>query len=139
MIMPLTVSGLADEVRDTNRRLTAAIDGLRNELADLRVQVAEINTNLKWARGIGRIIAGSAVAIAVLVGTGIYRFGHVENPIAELQRDTAELRKDTAEHRAELRKDIAEIKADLKARDDRLSQTLQRMEKALPASPEGNL
>ena len=82
--MSLTVAGLPDEVRETNRRLTSAIDGPRTEVSDLRVEAAKINANLGWLKGIGRIVAGSAIAILILIGTGVYRFGHVENAIAEL-------------------------------------------------------
>ena len=48
--MSLTVTDLAEEVRETNRRLTAAIDALRTEVTDLRVEVAKINTNLNWLK-----------------------------------------------------------------------------------------
>jgi prefoldin subunit 5 len=126
--MSLTVAELTDEVRDTNRRLTSAIDALRTEVADLRVEAARINANLGWLKGVGRIVAGSTVGILILIGTGVYRFGHVENAIAELQRDTAELRKDTAE-----------LRSDFKARDDRLTRALERVEKALPPAPKGSL
>lgn len=151
--MSLTVAELADEVRDTNRRLTSAIDALRTEVADLRVEAARINANLGWLKGIGRIVAGSAVGILILIGTGVYRFGHVENAIAELQRDTAELRKDTAELRSEftarlaevqrdtarLTKDMAEFRSEFKAWDDRLTRALERVEKSLPPAPKGSL
>jgi prefoldin subunit 5 len=143
--MSLTVTDLAEEVRETNRRLTAAIDALRTEVTDLRVEVAKINTNLNWLKGIGRIVAGSAVAVLILVGTGVYRFGRVETAIAELQRDTGErfgrvetsiasLQRDTGE----LRKDATEFRAEFKARDDRLSRMLERVEKALPPVSKGN-
>ena len=143
--MSLTVTDLAEEVRETNRRLTAAIDALRTEVTDLRIEVAKINTNLNWLKGIGRIVAGSAVAVLILVGTGVYRFGRVETAIAELQRDTGggfgrvetsigNLQRDTGE----LRKDATEFQAEFKARDDRLSRTLERVEKALPPVSKGN-
>ncbi len=121
--MSLTVTELAEEVRESNRRLTAAIDALRGETEDLRVEVAKINTSLGWMKGVGGVVAGSALAIAVLVGTGVYRFGHVEGEIAGLRGDMDQVRKDTAELRAEV-----------KARDDRLSGTLERIEKALPTA-----
>src|SRR5690349_3681046 len=126
--MSLTVTELAEEVRETNRRLTAPIDPLRTAVSDLRIEVAKINTNLNWLKGIGRIVAGSAIAVLILVGTGVYRFGRVETAIAELQRDTGGLRKD-----------VTELRAEFKARDDRLSRTLERVEKALPPAPKGGL
>jgi hypothetical protein len=57
--MSLTGNELAEKVRESNRRLTAAIDALNTEVADLRVEVAKINTNLNGLKGIGRIVAGS--------------------------------------------------------------------------------
>jgi outer membrane murein-binding lipoprotein Lpp len=125
--MSLTVTHLAEEVRESNRRLTAAIDALRSEAEDLRVEVAKINTSLNWMKGIGRVVAGSAVAILILVGTGVCGFGRVESEIARLGGDVIQLRKDTTELRAEF-----------KARDDRLGRTLERIEKALPPSPRAN-
>ncbi len=156
--MSLTVTELAEEVRESNRRLTAAIDALRSEAEDLRVEVTKINTSLNRMRGIARVVAGSAVAILILVGTGVYRFGHVEGEITrlggdikQLRTDMDQVRKDTAEWRAEIkgdlaklrgdtdqvRKDTAEWRAEARARDDRLSRTLERIEKALPPAPKG--
>ena len=126
--MPLTVTDLAEEVRAPNCRLTAAIDALPTEVSDLRVEVAKINTSLNWLKGIGRIVAGSAVAVLILVGTGVYRFGRVETAIAELQQDAGELRKD-----------VTELRAEFKARDDRLTRTLDRVEKVLPPASKDKL
>ena len=150
--MSLTVTELAEEVRESNRRLTAAIDALRSEAEDLRVEVAKINTSLNWMKGIGRVVAGSALAIVILVGTGVYRFGLVEGEIAGLRKDMDQVKKDVAESRAEvksdiaklrgdtdqLRKDTAELRAEVRARDDRLSRTLERIEKALPPASRTN-
>ena len=133
--MSLTVTDLAEEVRETNRRLTAAIDALRTETEDLRVEVARINTSMSWMKGIGAVVAGSAFAIVVLVGTGIYRFGHVEGAITRLERDVGQLRGDMDQ----LKRDGAELRSESKAREDRLSRILERIEKALPSPPRGSL
>ncbi len=90
--------------------------------------MAKINTSLNWLKGIGRIVAGSAVAVLILVGTGVYRFGRVETAIAELQQDAGELRKD-----------VTELRAEFKARDDRLTRTLDRVEKVLPPASKDKL
>jgi hypothetical protein len=124
--MALTVTDLAEEVRESNRRLTAAIEALNSEVGDVRVEVARINTNLNWPRGIGPIVAGSAVAIPILVGAGVYRFWRVESEIAKLQGDTSQVKNDTAE-----------LRDDFKTRDERLSRTLERIEKALPPASRG--
>jgi outer membrane murein-binding lipoprotein Lpp len=104
------------------------IDALRTETADLRVEVAKINTNLNWMKGIGRIVAGSAIGVIILIGSSVYRFGHVESDIATLQADVTQLKKVTAEQQAEF-----------KARDDRFNRTLARIEKASPPAPKGSL
>jgi prefoldin subunit 5 len=151
--MSLPVTELAEEVRESNRRLTAAIDALRGEAEDLRLEVAKINTSLTWMKSIGRVVAGSAGAVLMRVGNGVYRFGRVESEIARVGVEMNQIRKDTAESRAEvkadiaklrgdmdqIRKDTAESRAEVRARDDRLSRTLERIEKALPPAPGGRL
>ena len=53
--MALTVMELAEEVRESNRRLTLAIDGLGQKLDNLRVEIAKdlgtININLEGFKG----------------------------------------------------------------------------------------
>lgn len=129
--MALTVTDLAEEVRESNRRLNASIDrldtaveGLRKETEDLRVEVAMINTTIGWLRSVGRVVAGSAFAMLILIGTGIYRFGHVEAEITRLGNDMSELKKE-----------MKELKDEFRARDDRLARVLDRIEKALPPAP----
>src|SRR4051812_12772754 len=107
--MPLTAAELTTELQETNRRLTDAIDGLRTEVAELRKDVARINTSLNWARAIGGIIAASAVSLLILAFGVAHRATQIEDAVATLQKDTAEL------------------KADFRARDDRLSQALGRI------------
>jgi hypothetical protein len=53
--MPPTVTELAEEVRESNRRLAEAIHDLRGNFSDFRVEIAEklgaINGNLESFRG----------------------------------------------------------------------------------------
>ena len=125
--MPLNVTELGEELRETNQRLTGAIDALRTEVSDLKVHVAEINTNLRWLKGIGRIVAGSAVGILILIGTGVYRFGRVENAMVDLQGRMGRVEAAVIG----LQKDTADLRLEIKARDERLNHTLDRIAEKL--------
>ena len=67
--MSLTVTELAEEVRETNRRLTDAIEGPRTEFSELRREVATTNNSLGWVIKIGT----SLVACMLGVLTFAYR------------------------------------------------------------------
>lgn len=165
--MSLTVTELAEEVRETNRRLNSsidrldlAVDGLRKETEDLRVDVARITNSIGWFKSIGAIVAGSAFAILIVIGTGIYRFGHVEAEITRLGKEISEVKQDMKDFRSEvkqeigtlkgdvgqlksdvgqlksdvgqLKKDMAGLRDEFRTRDDRLARVLDRIEQALP-------
>lgn len=51
--MSLTVTELAEEVRESNRRLTQAVEGLGRKFDDVRVEVA--NLRVEMAREIGAV------------------------------------------------------------------------------------
>lgn len=131
MTMPPTVTELAEEVRESNRHFSAAIDGLREETKELRVEVAKINNSIGWFKSIGAIVAGSAFAMLILVGTGIYRFGHVEAEITGLGNDMNQLKRDMDQ----VKRNMTELRDEFRARDDRLGRVLDRIEKALPPAP----
>jgi septal ring factor EnvC (AmiA/AmiB activator) len=115
----------------------------------LRIQVAEINTTLRFIRGIGYVLAASSLAILLAVIGAVSRAGQIENTVADLGRDFAEMKIELKEMRAEMkaelketraemkielkeiRKDIAELKADFKAQAGQLD----RIEKALVQNP----
>ena len=111
--MSLTVTELADEVRETNRRLTDAIQGLRTEFSELRREVATTNNSLSWVIKIGT----SLVACMLGVLTFAYRVD---------QKATR-----TEEAVVALQANFAEFKADFKARDRQIADSLDRIEKAL--------
>jgi hypothetical protein len=93
--MSLTVTELAEEVRDTHRELAVAIKELRIDLSALRVDVGKINTSLNWAKGMGAILAGSAVTILVLAFNVAHRATQLDDAVVELRRDSLETRKDS--------------------------------------------
>lgn len=112
--MSLTVTELAEEMRDTHRELTGAIKELRSEVSALRVDVAKINTSLNWAKGIGAVLAGSAVTILILAFGVAHRATQLEDAVAALQRDFSETMKDS-------RTTVAQL--------DRALSSLERIEK----------
>src|SRR5262245_41339368 len=104
--MPLTVTDLAEEVRESNRRLTDAVQNLAS-------QVAVINHRLNFIGRLGWVLALWALG---MLGTAFYvmrQASHIETTVAALQ------------------KDFAELKTDFKARDKHISESLDRIEKAL--------
>jgi apolipoprotein N-acyltransferase len=110
--MPLTVTELAEEVRESNRRLADAIQGLT-------AQVAVINHRLDFIRRVGWVLALWALG---MLGTALYvvrQATRIEDTVAVMQ------------------KDFAELKTDFKARDKHISESLDRIEKALAHNPPG--
>lgn len=88
--MALTVTELAQEVRDSNRRLADAID-IRG---DLRTEVGKINFSLAWIKGIAGFAGLSLVALSGLIYQAGERTGRIEKSIESLQKTTEELRDD---------------------------------------------
>ena len=71
--MPFTVAELAEEVRETNRRLTDAIEGLREEFSGLRKEFSEFrkdvavtNNSLGWVIKIGTSLVACMLGILTL-------------------------------------------------------------------------
>ncbi len=111
--MALTVQDLAEEVRETNRRLTDAIDRLTTMVQSLDVRVAVIEDRLGSIRKIGWTLALWALGMLGSAFYVVHRSAQIESTVVVLQRDAVDR------------------KADLKERDDRLNRTLERIEKAL--------
>jgi phage shock protein A len=110
--MALTVTELADEVRETNRRLTDAIHGLRTEVHDLRTEVAKINTSLNWAKGIGASLFACALGILTFAYRVDQKVTHMEDAVVALQKDSAETKardKLLADSLAALQKDSKQV------------------------------
>ncbi len=148
MAMPgISTEYLAEQIQETNRRLTEAIDALRDEAAalrsgvaelktDLKTEVAKINTSLSWAKRIGGTVA-TIITASVLGVLGLaYQVGHrvaqIEGSIAGLHRTTEELRADFKEVGrrvaqiegtiAGLQKTTEELRADFKEVGRRVAQ-----------------
>src|SRR4051794_13901429 len=100
---------LAEQIQETNRRLTEAIDSLRDEAVALRGGIAELRTDLKTE--IGKInaslywmklIGGSVAAIRTTAALGVmglafqagHETGRIEAVLASLQKITQELGSD---------------------------------------------
>jgi phage shock protein A len=109
--MALTVTELADEVRETNRRLTDAIQGLRTEVAELRKEAATTNNSLNWMVRIG------ASLLACMLGILGYAY-RVD------QKATR-----TEEAVIALQANVTEFKADFKARDKQIADSLAALQK----------
>lgn len=116
----MTDRELADEIRETARHLTEAIDGLRREAADFRtdikVEVARINSSLAWMRAIATIAGISMLGLLTMVYQAGDKAGRIESTVITLQKTTEE------------------IKADLKARDDRIAAIATTAQKAAEES-----
>ncbi len=107
--MSLTTAELAEEVRETNRRLTDAIDRLTTMVQRLEVRVAVIKDRLGSIRKIGWALALWALGMLGSAFYLVHRSTQIEEAVVALQKDFG----------------------DLKARDERLNQTLARIEKNL--------
>jgi predicted nucleic acid-binding Zn-ribbon protein len=115
--MALTVTELADEVRETNRHLADAIDALRNEISALKAEVGKINTNMGWVKKIGGSFAAiMTTAIFALLGVAYQaggRLATIESSVSALEKSNAAQQKATEE-----------LRADFKARDKLIADTV---------------
>jgi predicted nucleic acid-binding Zn-ribbon protein len=123
--MPFTVAELAEDVRETNRRLTDAIEGLRAEFSglredfsDLRKEVAVTNNSLGWVIKIGTSIGTSLVACMLGILTFAYRVDQnatrIEVTVVALKTDFADFKARatrTEEAVVALKTDFADLKA----------------------------
>lgn len=112
--MPITVGDLAEEVRETNRRLTDAIDRLTTAVQKLEVRVAVIEDRLGSLRKIGWALSLWALGMLGSAFYVVHRSTQIEDAVVALQKDFG----------------------DSKARDERLNQTLSRIEKTLAQNRE---
>ncbi len=122
--MPLTVSDLAEEVRETNRRPTDAIQGLRTEVHELRVEVAKINTSLNWAKGIGASLFACALGILTFAYRVDQKTTHMEDAVSVLQKDSGEIKA----HDQQLADSLDALRKDSK----QVIESLSRIEKSKP-------
>ncbi len=157
--MSLTVTDLAEEVRESNRRLTEAIQELRVEFHALRGDIIEIKTSLKLAKWIGAILVGAALTglwhsyQAVRLVTRIESdvvalrrdFARIEGAVGTLQQDNVETKSNLAGLKsdvASLKSNTAEMGADIKnqaGQSAKVLESLDRIEKRLAQTRPANL
>jgi septation ring formation regulator EzrA len=137
--MPFTVAELAEEVRETNRHLTNAIEGLRTDFSELRKDLAITNNSLGWVIKIGTSIGTSLVACMLGMLTFAYRVDQratrTEEAIVALKTDFVDLKARatrTEEAVVALKTDFAGFKTESKARDKQFADSFDRIEKMLP-------
>ncbi len=136
--MPPTNTELTEGVRSTHRELTDAIKELRGEISALCVEVAKINTSLNWAKGIGVILAGSAVTVLVLAFGVAHRATQFEDAVIALQKDSSQIKDAlvalqknfgrTEGAIVALQSNFAELEADFKARDKQGADSLAALQ-----------
>jgi hypothetical protein len=112
--MALTVTELADEVRETNRCFTDANDTLPDEVSDLKTVVAEMNVSLKFIKWIGGYLAICASGFLAIEYSAVQRITRIESAVSGT------------------REDIKDIKTGLLDRDTWFARTFDRIEKRLP-------
>jgi len=140
-IMSLTVTELAEEVRESNKRLTAATQELRTDLRDfrkefveLRLEGAKINTSLRWAKAIGTVLAGAALTGLWYTYQAVRHVTALEASVAILQQDSAQIKGVVLA----LQKDTAVLQSDSKARDAQFSKALESLDRIEKALAQGN-
>ncbi len=116
----------------------------------LDVQVAKINTSLRFLIGIGTLLAGAALTGLWQSYQAVRLVTRIEEGVKVLQRDFGEMKQGFVEMRREvagladrlarvetdvagLKRDTAELRGDVKAQ----SQVLDRIEKAVAQNPPG--
>jgi hypothetical protein len=110
----------------------------------LEIKVADINTSLKFIKGIGVFLATCGLGILGSAFYAVHRATQIEGAVVALQKDTGEMRADIAGLKKEtirtegavvaLQKDTTELRKDSKTRDDQFRKTLEsldRIEKAV--------
>lgn len=141
--MSLTVAELADEVRETNRRLADAVQGLRADFSQLRNEVATTNNSLSWVIRIGTSLVACMLAILTFAYRVDQRATRTEEAVVALQANFAEFKTDFKARDKQLADSLTALQTNSQARDDRLDRvlnSLDRIEKILtkgrPANPE---
>ena len=142
--MSLTVTELADEVRDMNRRLTDAVQKRADSVQRLEVRTADIADRLGSIRKIGWTVAMTAIGLLGSAFYVVHRAAQIEDAVVALQKDSSQIKvavvtleKDFGRIEGAvvgLQKDCAEMRNDSRARDgglDRALDSLDRIEKTL--------
>jgi erythromycin esterase-like protein len=129
--MSLTVPDVAEQLRETNQRLTESNDRLTAAIHGLEVEVAKINNSLSFLRWIGVTLVAIGLGVLTFSYGAVRKATQIEDAVTGLQKDSAELRNDFKARDNQFSKAIAELRNDFKARDDQFSKALERIEKAL--------
>ncbi len=132
--MSLTVAELADEVRETNRRLTDAIQALRTEVSELRKEVATTNNSLGWVIKIGTSLVACTLGILTFAYRVDQRASRTEEAVVALEANFAEFKADFKARDQQLADSLAGLQKDSRTTDgrlDRAQDSLDRIEKTL--------
>ncbi len=133
---------LADLINRTNERLGRAENQLTEAIREMTREFVlfrgEVSSDLRWIKLIGWALVASAAVVLGAVPYLVYRATQIEGAVVALQKDTTQIKRTLASLEGSvvaLRQDTTALKSDLQARDDRLGQALDRIEKALPPQP----
>jgi primosomal protein N'' len=137
----LTVTELAEEVRESNRRLTETIDRLGGTVHDLEVAVRKLLTRVAFIDDRLASPRKAAWALALwalgMLGSAFYvahRATQLEDTVAALQTNFAEFKADSKARDKQIADSLAALQSSSQARDDRLDRalnSLDRIEKIL--------
>ncbi|HZW34948.1 MAG TPA: hypothetical protein VFF52_29765, partial [Isosphaeraceae bacterium] len=94
--MALTVTELAEEVRESNKRLTEAIQEMGRKFDDFRVEVSrelrEIQGDLRWMKRIGGFLAAIALPALWFSYSAVRRATQIEADALALRADSAQIK-----------------------------------------------
>jgi hypothetical protein len=127
--MPLNVTDVADQLQETNHRLTKSNERLTTAIHGLEVEVAKINTSLAFGGWIGVAMLAISLGLLAFSFTAMRKATQIEADVASLKKDSEELKSAVFA----LQKDSAELRNDFKVRDDRFMKALAELKERLPA------
>jgi hypothetical protein len=113
------------EFRVESERRFGAIE---TTLSDIRGDLKVLRSDLQWFKGIGRVVAGSALAVAVVIGTGRDRFGRVESAVGELEKGAAESRSEARDRFEKIEGRMERVEKRLDGIDAKLDVLVRRGE-----------
>lgn len=139
--MSLTVTPLADEVRELNRCRTETLQRLADTAHDLGVAVRKLETGvavigdrLESLRKFGWALTFWALGMLGSAFYVVHRATQIEVAVAGLQTDFAKFKTDFKERDKQIADSLAALRKESQARDGRLDRaldSLDRIEKTL--------
>jgi hypothetical protein len=125
--MPITVTDLAAEVKESNLRLTAAIENLNVEVARINVYLSFIRTALRILIPVLLVMLVSGIGASYKV---VWDTARLHSSIDVLQQHVGALKEDIGLLKQEVggvKQDMGDLKQDIKTQQAALS----RIEKAV--------